>query len=111
MRQACGTKARLVAVDTDATKIVPDVQQCVIVSVLKRFDVAVSIAIASIAAGKTLPRLSMNDVAGGGVALSDFHADLPSGFQAKLDAVMVTLSQRPTPSAAVEAAPSPSPSA
>jgi basic membrane protein A len=111
MRQACGANARLVAVDTDAAQIVPDVQKCVIVSVLKRYDTAVSAAIGSIAAGKKLPLLSMNDVASGGVALSDFHADLPPGFQASLEAVMVTLSQRPTPSAIVEAGPSPSPSA
>ena len=111
MRQACSANARLVAVDTDAAQIVPDVQKCVIVSVLKRYDRAVSAAIGSIAGGKQLPRLSMNGVAGGGVALSDFHADLPSGFQASLDAVMVTLSQRPTPSAVVESGPSPSPSA
>jgi basic membrane protein A len=110
MRQACAAKARIVGVDTDAAQLVPDVQKCVIVSVLKRFDAAVSAAIASIAAGSTLPRLSIDDVASGGVALGDFHADLPAGFQAGLDAVMVTLSQRPTPEAGAGTEPSPSPS-
>lgn len=111
MRQACGSKAQIVGVDTDAVQIVPDVQKCVIVSVLKRFDVAVSAAVASLAAGNSMPRLAMNDVASGGVALGDFHADLPAGFQAKLDAVMASLSQRPTLNVPAGAEPSPSPSA
>jgi basic membrane protein A len=111
MRQACAAKAQLVGVDTDAAQIVPDVSQCVIVSVLKRFDAAVANAIASVAAGKTLPRLALNDIANGGVALGDFHADLPSGFKASLDAVVLKLSERPTPAASLEALPSPSTSA
>jgi len=112
MRQACSSRTGIVGVDGDAWQLVPDVQACVIVSVLKRFDIAVGNAIHTIATGESLPRVALNDIASGGIALSDFHADQPAGLQAGLDAVMATLERRPTPSAAVTtAAPSASPSA
>jgi basic membrane protein A len=94
-REACTAKARLVAVDTDAWQTVPDVQTCLIVSVMKRYDVAVSVAIAAATAGRAVSRESVNDVANGGIAMSDFHANLPAGFGARLDAVVVTLKAGP----------------
>jgi basic membrane protein A len=100
MREACTRKAQLVAVGTDAWQTVPDVRPCLIVSVMKRYDVAVTTAIFGVAAGRTLPLVTLNDVANGGIALSDFHAGLPAGFQASLDAVLGTLKSgppRPTP--------------
>ena len=42
LREACGRKARLVAIETDAWQTVPDVRSCLIASVLLRYDVAVS---------------------------------------------------------------------
>ncbi len=51
LREACARKARLVAVDTDAWQTVPDIQPCLIVSVMNRYDVAVTAAIVAIATG------------------------------------------------------------
>ena len=115
LRQACAGLVPVVAVDTDAWQIVPDIHPCLIVSVMKRYDVAVSTAIQTIAGGGTAERLTVYDVANGGIALSDFHAALPAGFQGGLDAVMATLRSgppRPTPVASASpssAAKSPSP--
>jgi basic membrane protein A len=97
LRQACGAGLQLVGLDIDVWQNVPDVQSCVIASVVKRYDVAAASAISAIASGKTLPRLSTGTVGSGGVALSDFHVDLPAGFKAKLDAVVGALSNRPAP--------------
>jgi len=95
MREACTRKAQLVAVDTDAWQTVPDVQPCLIVSVMKRYDVAVTAAILAGAAGRPPARLTVEDVANGGIALSAFHADLPAGVQAGLDAVVGALKAGP----------------
>jgi basic membrane lipoprotein Med (substrate-binding protein (PBP1-ABC) superfamily) len=94
-REACTRKAQIVAVDSDAWQMLPEIRSCLIVSVLKRYDTAVAAAIDAAAAGKTLPRLTLNDVANGGIALSDFHAGLPAGFRASLDAVLGTLRSGP----------------
>jgi len=115
LREACARKALLVAVGTDAWQIVPDIQPCLIVSVMNRYDVAVTAAILAIGAGQSIGRLTVEDVADGGIALSDFHAALPAGFQDGLDAVLSALASgppRPTPappSAAPTTAPSASP--
>ena len=98
LRQACGAGLQLVGLDIDVWQNVPDVQSCVVASVVNRYDVAAASAISAIASGKTLPRLSTGSVGSGGVALSDFHVDLPAGFKAKLDAVVGALSNRPAPS-------------
>jgi basic membrane protein A len=90
-REACGLKARLVAVDTDAWQVVPDVRPCLIVSVLKRYDVAVANALLHAAAGRTASSISLEDVATGGIALSDFHADRPAGFDSQLAGVLAAL--------------------
>ncbi len=113
MREACYRKAKLVAVDTDAWQTVPDIQPCLIVSVMNRYDVAVTAAILAVASGRTLPLETVNDVSTGGIALSDFHADAPAGFQAQLDGLVATLKNGPTRAtpAPPTAAPSPAASA
>jgi basic membrane protein A and related proteins len=116
MREACTRKARVVAVETDAWQTVPDIQPCLIVSVVKRYDVAVTAAIEAIASAQTVATVTIDDVADGGLALSDFHADLSAGFQGRLDGLLATLKSgppRPTPapptsSASPSAAPKPS---
>jgi len=110
-REACAGKARLVAVDADAWQTVPDIQACLIVSVMKRYDVAVSAAIVAVAGGRAVSRESMNDVANGGIALSDFHADVPAGFTPKLDTVVATLKGGPPRSTAAPSTAGASPSA
>jgi basic membrane protein A len=90
-REACGLKARLVAVDTDAWQVVPDVRSCLIASVLKRYDVAVGSALRHAAAGQTPSAMTLEDVATGGIALSDFHADPPAGFDSQLAGVLAAL--------------------
>lgn len=115
LRQACAGLVPVVAVDTDAWQTLPDIHPCLIASVMKRYDVAVSAAILAIADGGTGERLTVYAVANGGIALSDFHVALPAGFQGGLDAVMATLRSgppRPTPVASAtpsSAAKSPSP--
>ena len=108
LREACSRKAGLVALGTDAWQTVPDVQTCLIVTVLERDDAAVTTAILALASGKVLPRVAINDVASGGIALSDFHATLPAGFQAGLDGLMASLRAgppRPTPGPSPTASP------
>ncbi len=90
-REACGSKARLVALDTDAWQVVPDVRPCLIVSVLKRYDVAVGNAILHAASGQTEPTVAIEDVSTGGIALSEFHADQPAGFGSQLAGVLAIL--------------------
>ena len=118
LRQACAGLVPVVALDTDAWQTLPDIHPCLVVSVMKRYDAAVSTVILVIAGGGTVARVTLNDVANGGIALSDFHATLPAGFQGRLDAVMATLRSGPprptpvssaTPSAAGKS-PSPRPS-
>jgi basic membrane protein A len=95
LREACAGKARLVAVDTDAWQMVPDIRSCLIVSAMNRYDVAVKAAIDSAASGRPVPGQYLNDVANGGIALSDFHAAAPAGFQSKLDALLAALKANP----------------
>ena len=91
MRDACARKAHLVALESDAWQTLPDVQPCLIVSVLDRGDVAVRDAILSLAHGASLPALVVANVAGGGIALSDFHVALPDGFSERLAGVLAAV--------------------
>jgi basic membrane protein A len=109
LREACGRKAQLVAVDTDAWQTVSDIRPCLVVSVMNRYDAAAAEAIATLAAGAALSRVSVSDVAGGAIGLSDFHADLPVGFQDKLDAVVGALTNGPARSTPAPASASPKP--
>ncbi len=111
MRDACARKAQLVAVDTDAWQTVPDVQPCLIVSVLNRYDTAVGAAILAINSSKPLQRVLVDDLASGGIALSEFHADLPPGFQGQLDAVIGALKNGPPRPASTPPNPEPPASA
>lgn len=95
MRETCGRKARLVTVGTDAWQVVPDVQPCLIVSVVNRYDAAVETALLALAAGTPLPQREMNDVSNDGIAIGEFHADIPAGFQTGLAGVMATLRKDP----------------
>ena len=100
MREACARKAQVIALDTEASLIVPDVRACLVVSVLKRYDVAIRDTILSYASGEAAPRIAMNDVASGGVALSEFDALVPSGLADQLANVVAAMRSgppRPTP--------------
>ena len=91
MRESCAEKAQVIALGTDAWLTVPDIQSCLIVSVVKRYDVAVGSAVVAIASGKKLNRSTLSNVANGGIALSDFHATLPDSFHSSLDALLAKL--------------------
>lgn len=107
-REACTRKALLVAVEMDAWQVVPDLQPCLIVSVVARYDVAVSGAIAALSTGKSLGPITIEDVANGGLALSDFHANMPPGLQPGLAAVLAALAaEPPRATAAPDASPNP----
>jgi basic membrane protein A len=107
-REACARKALLVAVEMDAWHVVPDVQPCLIVSVVARYDVAVAGAIMVLSTGNSLGSVTIEDVANGGVALSDFHADMPPGLQPRLAAVLAALAAGPPrATAAPTASPNP----
>lgn len=114
MREACARKAQVIALDTDASLIVPDVRPCLVVSVLKRYDVAIRDAILRYASGEAAPRITMNDVASGGVSLSEFDALVPSGLADQLANVVATMRggpPRPTPGPTPTPEPSFSPKA
>lgn len=110
MREACAKKVSVVALDTDASLVLPDVKPCLVVSVLKRYDVAAREAILRYAARDTLPATIMFDVAGGAITLSDFGKPMPPGFDDRLAGVMAALRNgppRPTPAPTPTAEPSP----
>ncbi len=107
-REACTRKALLVAVEMDAWHVVPDLQPCLIASVVARYDVAVSGAILSLSTGKAPARVTVEDIANGGLALSDFHANLPPGLQPKLAAVLAALQAGPPRAPAAPPPPAPS---
>ena len=112
MREACARKAQVIALDTDASLIVPDVRPCLVVSALKRYDVAIRDAIERYASGEAAPRMTMNDVASGGIALSEFDALVPSGLADQLATVVAVMRSgppRPTPGPTPTPEPSPSP--
>jgi basic membrane protein A len=113
MREACARRAQVIALDTDASLIVPDVRPCLVVSVLKRYDVAIRDTILRYASGEAAPRSAMNDVASGGVALSEFDALVPSGLADQLANVVAAMRSgppRPTPGPTPTPEPSPPPS-
>jgi basic membrane protein A and related proteins len=116
VREACARQARLVAVETDAWQVIPDVRSCLIVSVLARYDVAVEDSILTVASGKPLAAITIEDVSTGGIALSDFHAEQPAGFDTLLAGVLAALEKgppHPTPAPPTGSLPpggSPSPS-
>jgi basic membrane lipoprotein Med (substrate-binding protein (PBP1-ABC) superfamily) len=88
MREACRRGASVVALDTDAWLLVPDVNACLLTSVRKLYDVAIASAIRRYSDGLEVPGLVLSDVAGGGIGLSDFHVAIPAGVTARLDRVV-----------------------
>ena len=94
MRDACGRKARLVGLESDAWQTLPDVQPCLIASVLNRSDVAVRDAVLAVAHGGALPSLVVENVANGGLGLSEFHVEQPAGFAARLAGVLAAMSSK-----------------
>lgn len=109
LREACAHDAHLIATETDAWETVPDVRPCLIVTVMKRYDTAVSAAISKLGARAAVAAVVMNDVASGGIALSEFHTTLPEGFQAALNGVLEQLRQNPPRATAPPVTPSPVP--
>jgi basic membrane protein A len=113
-RAACDRQAQVIALGTDASLVLPDVENCLAVSVLKRYDVAARDAILAFASGDDVPRQTMNDVASGGIALSDFHAPVPPALRDQLNTILAVLQSgppRPTPSPVPTESPSTSPAA
>lgn len=94
-REACARQARLVAVETDAWQVIPDVRSCLIVSVLARYDVAVEDSILAVASGRPPGAITVEDVSTGGIALSDFHGDQAAGFDTLLAGVLAALAKGP----------------
>jgi basic membrane protein A len=110
LRTACAAGAKVVAVDTDASLILPDLNSCLVVSVLFHYDVAVSNAIAGYAAGDDLPATIVGDVSNGCIGLSSFHKEVSQDVQDRIAIVLDVLEAGPprqTPGP-TEAAPSPS---
>jgi basic membrane protein A len=110
MREACARKASVVALDTDASLVLPDVAPCVVVSVLKRYDVAAREAILRYAARKPLPAGILFDVAGGGIGLSEFHQPVPQELTDRIAGVLAAMRNgpprpTPTPESTPEASP------
>ena len=77
MRGGLHRRAKLVAVDTDAWQTVPDIRPCLIVSVMNRYDVAVTAAILAAASGRTLPLETVNDFSTGGIGAERFPCRRP----------------------------------
>ena len=110
MREACARKAGVVGLDTDAALTLPDIKGCVVVSVLKRFDVAAREAILRYSARAALPASIMFDVAAGGISLTTIARPVPAGFADRLAGVLAAMRDgppRPTPAPASSAVASP----
>jgi basic membrane protein A len=100
MREACARKALVIAADVDAWLTVADVRPCLVVSIRKRFDVAVSDAILAYAAGEPVANVTVADVASGGIDVTEFHTAVPDGLAAQLSGVIEAMRSgppRPTP--------------
>jgi basic membrane protein A len=95
MRQACSSKAQVIAADTDAWLLVPDVRPCLVTSIRKRFDVAARDAILHTATGQPVPALTMADVASGGIDVTDFHTAVPSQLETEMLSVMAAMQGQP----------------
>jgi basic membrane protein A and related proteins len=110
LRDACARKAGVIGLDRDAALALPDVEPCLAVSVLKRYDVAVRDAILHYAVEGKAPASTVSDVTGGGIALSDFRAVEPPQLKDRLAAVLAAMEagpprSTPTPSPAPSSAP------
>ena len=100
LRTACKAGARVIALETDASLILPDVSDCLVVSVLFRYDVVLGEAISTYAGGGEMPTVLVGDVANGGVGLSTFYQTVSQGTQDRVSVVLEVLAAgppRPTP--------------
>jgi basic membrane protein A and related proteins len=95
MREACARKAGIVALDVDAALVLPDVEPCLIVSVLKRYDVAAREAILRYSRMEPLASAIMFDVAAGGISLSDFHKPESTEFMDGLAGILAAMEAGP----------------
>jgi basic membrane protein A len=107
MRQACAHEIPVVALATEAGLLLPDVRTCLLVSILRRYDLAVRDAITGYATGRPVPRVAIGTVASGGIQPGPFarHAspELANGLQDVLTAMRAG-PPRPTPTPAEEPA-------
>ncbi len=91
MREACARHAFVLAADTDAWQLVPDVRPCLIAGVRKRYDLVVSAAILAYASGAPVQTTTMSDVASRGIELTDLHVAAPTGLQVRLDSALAVM--------------------
>jgi basic membrane protein A len=108
-RVACDSQAHVIALGSDASQVLPDVESCLVVSVLERYDVAIRDAILLFASGEDVPRMTLEDVTSGGITLSDFHAPVPPALKDQIATVLAVLASgppRPTPTPVPTEAPS-----
>lgn len=103
MRQACAHEVPVVALATEAALLLPDVRSCLVLSILRRYDLAVRDAITGYASGRPVPRVAVGTVASGGIQPGPFarHAspELANGLQDVL-AAMRAGPPRPAPTPA-----------
>ena len=78
MREACARNALVIALDTDAWLLAPDVRPCLAASVLKLYDVEIVAAILLYARGGGVAGSLLGDAAAGGIGLTDFHVFEPA---------------------------------
>jgi basic membrane lipoprotein Med (substrate-binding protein (PBP1-ABC) superfamily) len=103
MRQACTHELPVVALATEAALLLPDVRPCLVVSILRRYDVAVRDAIVGYAEGRPVPRVTVGTVANGGIAPGPFANPVAPGLEAALEDVLAAMRAgppRPTPTPA-----------
>ncbi len=108
MRQACARGLPVVALATEAALLLPDVRPCLVVSILRRYDVAVRDAIVGYAEGKPLPGVTVGTVANDGIAPGPFSNPVAPALAAALDDVLAAMRAgppRPTPTPAEGSAP------
>jgi basic membrane protein A len=104
MRGTCAGNGEIVALDADAWLLVPDIRSCLVTSVHKRYDVAIVAAIRGYADGEEATPVLLSDVAGGGIALSDFYVTEPAALTARLDRVIGDMRNGPPRPTAVPTA-------
>jgi basic membrane lipoprotein Med (substrate-binding protein (PBP1-ABC) superfamily) len=95
MREACARKALIVAADSDAWQLVPDVRPCLIASVRKRYDLEVAAAILGYASGAPPASTIVGDVAGREIEVTDLHIAAPAGLADHLASVLQVMRAQP----------------
>ena len=88
MREGCARKALVIALDADAWPLLPEVRPCLVTSIRKLYGVAIALAIFRYAGGEPVAGMIVSDVAGGGIALGDFHVTTPTALDDRLARVL-----------------------